>query len=37
MSTQPKADINFQTDLFNTANQLCGPVSPDDYKHYVFP
>ncbi|WP_342716286.1 class I SAM-dependent DNA methyltransferase [Bacillus paramycoides] len=37
MSTQPKADINFQTDLFDAANQLRGPVSPADYKHYVLP
>ncbi|PFK16423.1 type I restriction-modification system subunit M [Bacillus cereus] len=34
---QPKADINFQTDLFEAANQLRGPVSPADYKHYVLP
>ncbi|GMR63535.1 type I restriction-modification system subunit M [Bacillus sp. MN7755] len=37
MSTQPKADISFQTDLFDAANQLRGPVSPADYKHYVLP
>ncbi|CUB35078.1 Type I restriction enzyme EcoKI M protein [Bacillus cereus] len=37
MSIQPKADINFQTDLFDAANQLRGPVSPADYKHYVLP
>ncbi|MGR5883539.1 type I restriction-modification system subunit M N-terminal domain-containing protein [Bacillus cereus] len=37
MSTQPKADINFQTNLFDATNQLCGLVSSDDYKHYVFP
>lgn len=37
MSTQPQADINFEKDLFEAANQMRGPIAPADYKHYVLP
>ncbi|MCC2370215.1 type I restriction-modification system subunit M N-terminal domain-containing protein [Bacillus cereus] len=29
--------MNFQTNLFDAANQLREPVSPVDYRHYILP
>ncbi|NHN29651.1 type I restriction-modification system subunit M [Paenibacillus agricola] len=37
MSQILKADIDFQNELFDAANQLRGPIAPADYKHYVLP
>lgn len=37
MNPTIKADIDFQKDLFDAANQLRGPIAPADYKHYVLP
>ena len=31
------ADIEFEKELFSTANKLRGKIAPSEYKHYVLP
>lgn len=35
-STKPKADIDFEKDLWNVANELRGAVAENQYKDYVL-
>jgi type I restriction enzyme M protein len=33
----PKADINFEKELWDAANELRGAVSENNYKNYILP
>jgi type I restriction enzyme M protein len=35
-STKPKADIDFQKELWDVANELRGAVAENQYKDYVL-
>jgi type I restriction enzyme M protein len=35
--TTPKADIDFEKELWDAANELRGAVSENNYKNYILP
>jgi type I restriction enzyme M protein len=36
MTSNPKADVDFESELWKAANELRGAVAENQYKDYVF-